>query len=105
MVFGKRPTSLVETVIAFILQLGLSGFVGILFSYLLTSINTANYYLKSTIYAYGVWFSLMGVVYLYQVQGLIDQPVNNIITEIVAITLYGLVLALLLNYLDKKHKS
>ncbi len=76
-----------------------SGLVGVLFGYLVP-INKYHV-LKGAIYGVIVWFVIYGIVIMYKVPVLKDIPLASSLENTLASIIYGVILAIIMNYLIK----
>ena len=81
-----------------------TGILGVIFAYLIQSITAKNYYFKGWLYSVAVWLMSYAVSRLLPpFQVIINSPITTLINLINA-TLFGLILAWALKWLDNKEK-
>jgi len=92
MFYGHTPPfSLIETVVAFFLQLAFSGVLGVLFTYLIPLLTSHNLYFKGLVFGSTVWFFIYAVSTLFRVPGTIPSSVGTVLSNLLAALLFGLV--------------
>lgn len=102
MLLGRMPETLFEAIFAQISQILFSGFLGVLFAYLLVSINTKNYLFKGWLYAIILWFFIYASGIAFKIPSLHKVAIQTAVSNFIGTTIYGLVLAETLHRLDKK---
>jgi hypothetical protein len=89
---------------ALITHLMFTGILGIIFAYFIKSVSTENYYFKGWLFSVTVWFlSYLGST-LFPVFKFIITSVKTPATNLVSATVFGLVLAWALKWLDHSVK-
>lgn len=101
-IYGTRPVNLAEAVFALVVQIFFVGILGVLFAYLIIIITSRNILLRGWLFGVAVWFSLYGITLLFHVQETIPVRLDTALTDFVGASVYGLVLALTLRWLEKK---
>lgn len=92
-IFGEKTDALSETMVALFGQLIFSGMVGIIFAYLIVGATSKYLYFKGCIFALLVWFISYAVVVLFNINLLIPTGITTVVSNIVNVSIYGLVLA------------
>lgn len=91
MFFGHTPPfTLIETIVALGLQLGFSGFLGVVFAFLIPMITKQNLYFKSLVFGAAIWFFIYGVITLFQVPGTVPISVGTVVSNLLSALLFGL---------------
>lgn len=91
MFFGHTPPfTLIETIVALGLQLGFSGFLGVIFAFLIPVITSRNLYFKGLVYSAAVWFLIYGVTTLFRVPGTVPATVGTVFSNLISAFLFGL---------------
>ena len=103
--FGHKVFTLWQEIFAQLAQFVFSGIMGILFAYLLTKITSRNYLFKGWIFGISVWFFLFAMGTLYRLPHLFKVAPETAFTNLVASSVYGLVLAQTLHWLDIRIKN
>lgn len=102
MIFGRKPTELIEYQVAFLAHLGYAGSAGIIFSLLLKYISRKYLWVKGIYFGLAMWFFAYVITLLFKVPGLtkvtFESAVNNAITSCV----YGLTLAWIISKLEDR---
>ncbi|PKM82521.1 MAG: hypothetical protein CVU89_03170 [Firmicutes bacterium HGW-Firmicutes-14] len=102
MIYGSKPNTLMETILALGGEIFFSGIIGIVFAYLLLKINSDNLLLKAWLYGVAIWFGTYGVMTLFKVRGLIAIDVTTALVDVFTSSIFGLVLGYTLRWLDQK---
>ena len=100
LIHGSIPHSLGETLFALSGQIGFAGFMGIIFAYLLKYINDKNSMLKAIVFSLSIWFFTYAVTILFNKIKHIE--VSTALANLAATIVYGIVLTLVLHWLDKR---
>ncbi|MEW6448762.1 MAG: hypothetical protein AB1426_11900 [Bacillota bacterium] len=103
-VFGHKPHGPGEFIIAQSLQLFFSGIVGIIFAYLLLLVTNKNLLFKGWVYAILSWFALRGLAKTCNLS-MLDLDFATALANIVNVSVYGLLLASLMHWLQKRYGS
>jgi hypothetical protein len=101
MIYGRLPASIPESAFAQLGQLMFSGFLGIIFAYILLRLTSGNYLLKGWIYAVLMWFGIYALTILFRVPFLQRHTLGTVVTTFVSASIYGLILAEMLHRLQK----
>jgi uncharacterized membrane protein YagU involved in acid resistance len=104
-IYGKRPENLAEMAFAQLAVFGLFGVCGILFVYLIPYITSMNLKLKGLLWGAIIWFSTYSITILFKVPGLEYISLLNSISNLIGALIWGLALAIALEYLDTKAKQ
>lgn len=100
--FGFRPTSSLGVVFPVLLHLFFAGLAGVLFVYFLAGVKRGNPYLKGVLFSLAVWVSIGAVNQILTGKPVPPLDSGTLISNIVAITAYGLVLAFTTKWLDER---
>ncbi|WP_243152943.1 YqhR family membrane protein [Sporotomaculum syntrophicum] len=101
--FGHQPTNTIEAVFALLIQLIFVGFLGILFTYLVTGLfSNENYLFKGWLFGVISWFIIYVITFLAKIPELAPLDTGTAITDFIAGSVYGLVLAETIHRLENK---
>jgi hypothetical protein len=92
-IYGRKLQQPLALVMAQLFQLGFSGFLGVLYAYLLPLMSTQYYRSKGIFYGVAVWGISYGVAHLYKLPELTITPVNTAISNNISAFIFGWVLA------------
>lgn len=98
---GRLPNTLGETIFAQIEQIFFTGFLGIPFAYILLKIKSGNLLMKGWIYGILANEAIYAIAILYRIPNLETHTFAATISHAISASIYGLVLAYVLNRLDK----
>ncbi len=101
MIYGRLPASVPEAIFAQFGQLVFSGFVGIIFAYMMLKLTSGNYLLKGWIYAVILWFTLYAISSLFKIPNLQRHTLETALTTFASGSVYGLMMAEMLRRLLK----
>lgn len=104
MLFGHKSTNLIELIIAQLTQLLFAAAMGVLFAYIIPAITSKNYLLKGWFYAIWIWFIVFSIGKLYKFSFLVTTSWKTVVSNFIGATIYGLILAQTLYWLDKRIK-
>lgn len=99
---GHPPRNLPEIVNAAFYEVVFSIFIGIVFVYLAPYFRTKKILIRGAIYGALVWFGIRAGVIAFQIKILIDGDILSATLNSLNSIIYGIVLALIVNYLEKK---
>lgn len=102
--YGRLPTNTYEIVFAQMGQIVFAGFLGIFFAYLLLKLTSCNYIIRGWVFSLIVWFGLYAISIAFQIPNLERHSFFAGFSHFLSASVYGLVLALVLNYIDKSKK-
>lgn len=105
LVLGYRHATVAEVLIGQASQLFFAAINGILFAYLIAIISNRYYYFKGCVFGLTVWFGSYVITLLYKVSPLIPIKPDTVISNIVTASVYGLVLAGVLQWLSVRQKT
>lgn len=97
---GSTSETLLETITGQIIHFFFAAGLGILFIYLLNIINTNNYIFKGWLYGIAVWFSVHVIVNLFDFQPLKHIPLSQLFSDFITASIYGIILAQTIQYLN-----
>lgn len=101
--FGHQPTNAVEAVFALLIQLIFVGFLGVIFTYLVTALFTStNYLFKGWLFGVISWFIIYVITFLAKIPELAPLDTGTAITDFIAGSVYGLVLAETIRWLENR---
>jgi len=105
MTFGHKPSTLAETLAATIIQYIYVGILGIVFAYLITKVNSKDYFLKATIFSLVVWFMSFMATQLFKLPEFRTITLNSTISNFIGAVIWGISLGYLLNMFDDRLKG
>lgn len=105
LVYGYKPKHFWESLFIFFVHWGFAGFGGILFIYLIKFIKKDNLVFKGLLFGIGIWFTVYIATELFKIEEFRVIPFPTALGNFLASSAYGIVLALLLKYLDKKIRN
>ncbi len=92
-IFGHiKPFSTGEILFALATNIGFTGVLGIVFTYLIFLIKSTNFFLKGWVFSTSMWFIIYTVTALFKVEGTTPLPLSTVIANAVTASTYGLVL-------------
>ncbi|WP_238455617.1 DUF6789 family protein [Desulfolucanica intricata] len=103
-IYGTKPENIFETIFAQLIQIIFASILGIIFAYLIPQIGSINYYLRGWLYGASTWFLLYVISLLYKIELTIPLHVDTAASDFLGSSIYGLVLAKTLFWLDNKVK-
>lgn len=93
-IFGHIPPfSTGEILFAIIGNIGFAGFLGIVFTYLISLIKSINLLFKGWVFSTFIWFFIYAITTLFKVEGTMPLPLNTAIANVITTSVFGLVLA------------
>lgn len=98
---GRLPDTLGETIFAQAEQIFFAGLLGIPFAYILLKMTSGNLLLKGWIYGIVANEAIYAIAIALRLPSLTTHSLNAVVAHIISSTVYGLVLAYVLNRLDK----
>jgi len=99
------PFTLGETLFAFIGQLIFTGGLGVMFIFLIPSINSKNLLFKGWLWGVSIWFIIDGITTLFPVEGTSPTPLMTSVSNYMTASLYGLVLAPILARFEHRSQA
>lgn len=103
-IIGKEPKTLIEYILTISAKTFLSAILGILFAYLIPKLTSKNLVIKGSIFGATIWFIFFTAVFVFKIEKLMDTNATSALSDAVNSIVYGIILALGYNYLDKKQK-
>lgn len=100
---GSPPETLGEQMFSQAIVLVLLGSLGVVFSYLLPQLNEENYLLKGWLFSVIFWFSIYSIGTLFRTPTLYKIPWQTGITNFIAATVFGPLMAWTIYLLDQKY--
>jgi hypothetical protein len=95
MIYGTLPYNTLDGAFALMLQIGLTGFLGILFTYLLPVIGYEHYIVKGLVFSSGSYLFFYSITTLFQVPGLEIIPPYTAMFNFGTVSIFGVILAVL----------
>jgi len=105
MMYGFRPHNFLSAAFAQVIQILQVGILGAVFAYLLPLTTSRNYLLKGWLYGTALWFGFNGLTLLFKLGPKIPVHLATAAVDFVGASVYGLVLAHTLHWLDEKVKA
>jgi len=100
---GHTPNNALETVFALLVQLIFVGFLGIVFTYLIsTLIESSNHLFKGVLFGFISWFAIYAFTFLADVIKLTPLDMGTALTDFAGAVVFGLTLAQVLFQLDNR---
>ncbi|WP_347490354.1 YqhR family membrane protein [Desulfoscipio sp. XC116] len=101
--FGHQPTNTIETVFSLLIQLIFVGFLGVIFTYLVTILFTStNYLFKGWLFGVISWFIIYTITFLARIPELAPLDTGTVITDFTVGSVYGLILAETIRWLENR---
>jgi len=101
----KKVFILWEEIFFQLAQLFFSGAVGVIFAYLIIKINSRSCLFKSWFFSTCIWFSVFAIASLFKVPYLYKSPTATTLSNFIGASIYGVVLAQLLYWMDNRLKN
>lgn len=101
-IFGSSPHSLLEHILAVIIQLFFCGGLGIIFALIIPEITSKNFLFKGWIWGMGCWFSIYGLIFLFRLKNVFALEAKAAGADALSASAFGIVLALTMRWLDTK---
>ena len=105
LVYGKPAVTLADRVFAQVVVFAFYGICGILFVFLVPYITSKNLVLKGFIWGAFIWFFSYMVTFLFKVPGLLNMNLSTSVSQLIGGVVWGVFLAIVLQYFDKRVKS
>lgn len=99
---GRPPRSFPEIANAAFHEVVFSIFIGIVFVYLAPYFRTKHILIRGAIYGALVWFGIRACVIAFHIKHLIDGDILSATLNSLNSIIYGIVLAMIVNYLERK---
>lgn len=105
LVFGRKAETLAGHLFSGVIVFMFWGFLGIVFAYIISYITSKNLILKGLTWGAAVWFLSYVTTLFFKVPGLLVIPTKTAISQLVGGLIWGGLLALVFNWLDRKVNS
>jgi hypothetical protein len=102
LLYGNKATSMAEIIIALIAQVVFTGFLSILFAFLVTLINSKHLWFKGWLYGILCWFFIYAVFIIFKIPEFGHRSVPTVISFFVTSSAYGIIQAEVIRRLDQK---
>jgi hypothetical protein len=102
MLYGNKAASFIEGIIAIIAQVVFTGFLSIGFAHLIPAVTSRNLWIKGWLFGILSWFFIYAVFILYKVPEFGHRSVESVISNFVTASVYGIIQAEALLYLEKR---
>lgn len=103
-VHGEPTTGTIPTIFSIFVLFILEGALGALFSYLVPTLSSKYFLIKSWYYSVVLWFAFFAITVLFRIPELTILKPNEAIINFVAATIWGLGLGIVLRYLNAKSR-
>ncbi|MHB1419200.1 MAG: DUF6789 family protein, partial [Bacillota bacterium] len=98
--FGHKPANMAEAIFGEFANLVFTTILGVAFVYVISRIVTrSNIYLRGIIFGVSLWFFINALAVMYKLPDL-NLTFGSVITNLISAIFFGLVLAIMLRYLD-----
>ncbi|MGF7186813.1 ABC-type polysaccharide/polyol phosphate export permease [Desulfitispora alkaliphila] len=99
-IFGDRPQSIIESLIALVTQIAWSGFLGIVLAYLMPLFTSRGYIIKAIYFGFITGFMMYAIPVMFNIQFLETTTTGTAASNMIGGILWGLTAAIVLKYLD-----
>jgi len=103
-IFGSNPNTTLEWVVAIFAKTLFTGILGVIFAYITPKITSKNYPIKGAFFGVTVWAISFSTVLLFKIEKLMTTEADSAASDAVTSIIYGIILALTYNWLDKRQK-
>lgn len=93
LIYGHKPTGLLEYLFAMLVHWGFAAVGGIVFAFLLKAISEKNLFLKGWFCGIGIWFFAYVITRLFKVPELEKIPLKDAFINFLVSSVYGFVMA------------
>ncbi|HBG16921.1 MAG TPA: hypothetical protein DDW93_09095 [Firmicutes bacterium] len=104
-VFGHFPRGFWEFVVTYLVYLGFSATLGVVFTYLTSFAPNPRFLIKGIHFGAGIWFFSYAITLLFKIPRLKTVSLGSAVTNFLASMTYGLVVALTLQWLLKQRQG
>jgi uncharacterized membrane protein YagU involved in acid resistance len=104
-IYGQKPTFWWDAVFAQFIELIFSGLLGVLYFVLIPRETNRNHIMKGWLYGVSIWLFLCTMGMIYKTPFFTKTPWQTTNSDFLTSSVYGIVLALALRFLDKKYES
>lgn len=104
MIYGRKPTSALEALFAWLGMYMFMALLGAIFAYLILGMTSKNYLFKGWFYGVIVWFAVYAIVILFKVPELSVFNLPTTFANFIGASLWGLALGYIFDKLDAKAK-
>jgi uncharacterized membrane protein YagU involved in acid resistance len=101
LIYGHKPTTLIQLIFAQFIQFIWVGFLGVLFAYAVPIITSRGVLLKGAFYGLFVGFAVYSITTILKVQYLAKTPFDNAISNHIGGLIWGIVMAEVLRRMSK----
>ena len=105
MLYGAAPSTPVEVPIAIFAHIVWTTFLGILFAYLTLIIGSSYILFKGWLFSLSLWFFLYAAGIMFEVPLLKYNTASTVASHLITATIFGLLLAVILQKLDNRIKT
>lgn len=104
LLFGHLPINITQTVYAQITQLIWSGFLGVVFAYLIPAVTSRGYILKGAVWGFVTGFVLYSIAILIRMPYFAKIETGTSISQFIGGLIWGTILAYTLRLMDSTPK-
>ncbi len=101
LIYGHRPRTTAEEIFSWLIAMGFSGAMGVLFAYLLPQVTSHQYHFKGIFFGVAVWFVSFALTVLFRIPGLSQVDFASALTNFVGACIWGVLTAEFLRRLGK----
>jgi hypothetical protein len=101
MLIGRKPVIPFEAISSLAGHIMFTGFLGVVFSYLLLLFGSRYILYKGWCYSIAIWFILYSFGILFEVPLLATNTASTVTAHAITATIYGLLLAAIIAYFEK----
>lgn len=105
MIYGRKAKEFLELLFATLIHWGFSGAGGALFVNLIKIIATKNLIFKGWFFGVSIWFFVYIVTELFEIPEMKTISLSSSVSNFLASSLYGIVMAKAYLYLEQKYKE
>lgn len=104
-IFGYRPGTVSEHILALSAQLFFASILGVFFVYLIPAIKSKNILFKAWAFGLASWFSIYGLSLLLNLKDLMPIRSDTAMSDVVNASIYGIILGYIVRYLNHRIKT
>lgn len=103
-IYGNKPVNSIEYVFSLFSQIAWSGLLGVIFAFLIPHITSGFYLIKGAFYGFITSFIIFSVPILFKFTNLANLSTTTAISHALGATLWGIITALILHWLETTSK-
>ena len=104
MLFGYKPQTLTAQILATLGMLFFHAGMAITFVYFIKPLTSKNLLLKGWFFGTGLWFAIYAIFHLFKVPEMASLPIKTVASSFAGATVWGLSMAMIINWLENKVK-